>query len=489
MNHRRSLAVISAVLLQGCAPTSEGVIGDAADALGGAEAIAAANTLVLEGTGTTYRLGQAPSPVADLPEYELHEYRKEVDLQNHRWRVDQVRTGHFLTGNPVDRQPLSQAVDGEVAYDVRPDGSTRRLAAQTAIDRQADFYHHPLPLLKAALQEGAATLGELREEEGGYAVDITPAGGPRLTLHVDGESGLPTRIESTGYNSNYGDVVIATSFSDWERSGELVLPRTISQTLGPYRNGDFSVSNEVNAPTQDLAAPAEVAAETDPVPPPLEITSERLAAGVWYLGPGYNSLLIEFPTYTAIIEAAQNDARALAVIAKAREIVPDKPLRYVINTHFHTDHSGGVRAAVAEGLTLITHESHRAYFERLVARPHTVMRDHLAENPQPLQIETVAGDGPLELTEGDRTIFIHRLRDDTHADGMLMVYLPLERILVEADAFTPGARASPFAANLLQQVRALGLRVDRIAPVHGRVVPLVELERTVRAMEAAARMQ
>ena len=489
MNQHVSLAVISAVLLQGCAPTSEGVIGDAADALGGAEAIAAANTLVLEGTGQTYRLNQQPNPNADLPVYELHEYRKEVDLQNHRWRVDQVRTGHFTTGNPVDHQRLIQAVDGQVAYDIRPDGGARRLAALTGRDRQAEFYHHPLSLLKVVLQEGAAILGELREEGDGHAVDITPTGGPRLTLHVDGESGLPTRIESTSYNPMLGDVVIATSFSDWEESGELTLPLTISQTLDKYRNGDFTVSNEVNGAIQDLAAPADVASAPDPVPPPTEVTSERLAAGVWYLRAGYNSTLIEFPSYGVLVEAPRNDQHTIAVIRKAREVLGDKPLRYVINTHFHSDHSGGIRAAVAEGLTVITHELHRAYFEEVVARPHTLVRDHLAENPRPLSIETVSGDSPLELTEGDRTIFVHRLKDDIHADGMLLVYLPQERILIEGDPFTPGARVTPWAANLLEQVQALGLRIDRFAPVHGDVVPFAELPRTVRAMEAAARMQ
>ena len=480
MSRHPSLALILAALFQGCSATSESVIEDAADALGGAEAIAAANTLVLEGTGQTYRLHQQLSPDADLPVYELHEYRREVDLQNKRWRVDQVRTGHFISSSPVNRQPLSQAVDGGVAYDVRVDGSAARLNAQTARDRHAEFYHHPLPLLKAAL-EGGTTLGEVREEAGGHAVDITPVGGPRLTLHVD-EAGIPTRIESTGYNPMLGDVVIATSFSDWEESGDLTLPRTISQTLDKYRNGDFTVSNEVNGDIRDLAAPDDVASAPDPVPPPTEVTSERLAAGVWYLRAGYNSTLIEFPSFGVLVEAPRNDQHTLAVIEKAREILDEKPLQYVINTHFHSDHSGGIRAAVAEGLTVITHELHRAFFEEVVARPHTVIQDHLAQNPRPLSIETVSGDGPYEMTEGNRTLVIHRLKNSTHADGMLLVYLPQERIMIEGDPFTPGRQAPPREANLLEQVRALGLRIDRFAPIHGDVATFAELVETVRAI-------
>ena len=480
-----SVAMLAAVTLLGCARTGQDVIEDAAEAMGGAEVIAAATTLVMEGTGSTYRLGQNPSPEADLPVYELHSYRKEVDLDNRRWRTEQIRTGHFLTSNPVDRQSRVEAVDGDVAFNVQASGAAQRLAAQAGRDRLADLYHHPLVLLKAALQgPPAATVGPLREEAGYEIVDVTPAGGPLFTLRVDAATGLPTLVESTGYNPMLGDVVIATSFGEWEQSGELLLPGSISQTLDRYPNGDFSVSSQVNAEIQDLSAPAEVASAPDPVPQPVEVTAEELAPGVWNLAAGYNSLLVEFPSYTAVVEAARNDQTALAVIKKAREMVPDKPLQYVINTHFHSDHAGGIRAAVAEGLTVITHEIHRAYFEEVASRPHTVIADHLANNPQPLQIETVSGDGPYELTDGDRTIVIHRLKDNLHADGLLMVYLPRERILAEADVFTPGARSSPHATNLLDQVRDLGIRVNRIAPVHGQVVPFAELQQVVRTIAA-----
>ena len=487
MKRSLSLAMLAAVTLLGCARTGQDVIEDAAETMGGAEAVTAATTLVVEGTGTTYRLAQNPFPGSDLPIYELHSYRKEIDLENHRWRAEQVRTGHFTTGFPAIRQRVVQAADGGVAFDVQANGNARRLAAQTAKDRHAELYHHPLVVLRAALMgPPEATVGPLREEEGYEVVDVTLASGPRLTLRVDAATGLLAGIESLAHQPYLGDVVIATSFSEWEQSGELLLPSTISQTLDRYPNGDFSLSSEVNAEIQDLSAPAEVASAPDPVPPPVEVASEELAPGVWTLGAGYNSVLIEFPSYTAIVEASRNDQTALAVIEKARELVPDKPLQYVINTHFHSDHSGGIRAAVAEGLTVITHELHRDFFEELAERPFTLVPDHLANNPRPIQVETVSGDGPYELTDGDRTIEIHRLKEDIHADGMLMVYLPRERILVEGDPFSTGARVTPWVENFLAQVRALGLRVDRVAPVHGGVAPFSEVVRTARAAAAAS---
>jgi len=479
---RSSLAMTGLVLLVACtrlSPEME-VVHEAAEALGGVDAVLAPRTLVMEGTGTAYRLGQNPTPTADLPVYQVESYRREVDLENLRWRADQVRTGNFLTSSPVLQQITVQVLDDKTAYDIEPGRGGRRMPARLAQDRQVELYHHPLPLLQAALDDPArATVSNLRQEEGQDLVDVTVEDGPTLTLYVDPASGLPVKITSRASDPILGDATLATTFEDWAPAGELSLPSTLSQTLDRFPTGEFKVANLVDGPIAELAAPPEVASAADPVPAPVEVEVEELADGVWFLEAGYNSVLVEFPTYAVLVEAPQTEARTLAVVAKARELAPGKPLRYVLNTHFHYDHSGGARAAVAEGLTVLTHEIHRDFFEELVARPHTIEPDHLARNPRPLSLETVAGDGPFELSDGDRRLVIYRLREDVHSDGMLMAYLPRERILIEADAFTPGARAYPFAANLLAQLRALGLDVDLIAPIHGEVVTLQELERIV----------
>jgi glyoxylase-like metal-dependent hydrolase (beta-lactamase superfamily II) len=207
-----------------------------------------------------------------------------------------------------------------------------------------------------------------------------------------------------------------------------------------------------------------------------------VTAGVWHLtGQSHHSVLVEFPEYLVLIEAPQNDTRTLAVIEQARELQPEKPLRYVINTHHHFDHSGGMRAAVSEGLTVITHELNRPFFEDIVARQHTIVQDALATNPQPLAIETVPGDDRYVLEAGRQSLEIYPILNSPHADTLLMVYLPRERLLVEADVFSPGAREAPFAANLLENIEQGSLRVDRVVPIHGSVVPFSELEEVVMA--------
>jgi hypothetical protein len=133
---------------------------------------------------------------------------------------------------------------------------------------------------------------------------------------------------------------------------------------------------------------------------------------------------------------------------------------------------------VAEGLTIVTHEINRPLYEQLVKRPHTLMADRLAGQPAELMIETVMGDEKFELRDGNRVMEIYRIRNDTHNDGILMVYLPASRILIEADVYTPG-RGGPTAENLLKEIKDRGLRVDRIAPIHGTVVSFAELQKTV----------
>jgi glyoxylase-like metal-dependent hydrolase (beta-lactamase superfamily II) len=158
----------------------------------------------------------------------------------------------------------------------------------------------------------------------------------------------------------------------------------------------------------------------------------------------------------------------------------------VINSHAHFDHSGGVRAAVAEGATIITQAVNKAYFERVFALQNKINPDRLAKSGKKPKFKTV--NDKLELADGKRTIAIHRITGGDHNDAFLMVYLPTEKLLIEADVYTPGppnapSPATPNANNvtLVKNIERLNLAIDRILPLHGRVVPLSELYTTAKA--------
>ena len=139
-----SCLVASAVLLSGCGPASPEmqVIEDVAEALGGMRVVQSAETVVIQGRGTNFRLGQNEDPDASLPEWEVSEFTREIDFVNGRWRQEQLRTTNFFTGNPFVNQRQISAVDGDVAFDISADGTARRASSQVARDRQAELYHY-----------------------------------------------------------------------------------------------------------------------------------------------------------------------------------------------------------------------------------------------------------------------------------------------------------------------------------------------------------
>src|SRR6266487_2543293 len=152
--------------------------------------------------------------------------------------------------------------------------------------------------------------------------------------------------------------------------------------------------------------------------------------------------------------------------------------------HHHWDHMGGIRTAIDEGATIVTHESNRALLERAAAAPHTINPDRLARSRKPLKLQTVGAEG--ELTEGLRTVKLYLMTGFDHTDDMLMVYLPKEKILAEADAYTPPetpttpliAPKVPYAACLYNNIQRLKLDVQTIVPFHGaRTADLAEVER------------
>ena len=132
---------------------------------------------------------------------------------------------------------------------------------------------------------------------------------------------------------------------------------------------------------------------------------------------------------------------------------------------------------MSEGLTVIAHENAAEYLEEAGKRPHTTMADVLAKNPKPVEVEGV--DGERVLMDRTMTVNLYAIEGNPHADTLLMVYFPRERLLVEADVYTPGAAVAPYAPNLLQNIRKRNLRVDRIVPLHGKVVPFAELVKVV----------
>ncbi|MCC6988426.1 MAG: MBL fold metallo-hydrolase, partial [Acidobacteria bacterium] len=337
-----------------------------------------------------------------------------------------------------------------------------------------------LVLLRLALDDDAAlqpaALTDDRARAGERAILMQTNAGP-FTLVLDGDK-RPIRVESPGTNPNLGDVRLSTTDADYAEADGLRLPTRFTTRVDDFTTGEYTVTNRLDG-TASLDAPAEVTAAAAPGPPAVNVTVEELAPGVWFLaGQSHHSVVVAFTDRLVMIEAPQSEARSLAAIARARELRPGTPLTHLVMSHHHFDHSTGVRAAIAEGLTIVTEQGNEAFVNEMAARPFTRLPDALAKAPTPAKVEAVAAS--QTMSAGTRTLELLHVAGNPHSDTMLMAWLPKERILIEADAFSPGGSYHPFAANLLEHIERLKLRVDRIVPLHGAVVTLKDLVAAAR---------
>lgn len=468
-----SVAIILSV--GACALSAQSATLDAAvNALGGKARLLAVRTLVIEGRGEQLNFGQNHTPSAET-RFEVTAYRMATDFAARRHLIDVTRVPRFPTANTAP-QRFRLGLDGEVAYGILPNETMTRAAAQVAADRAHNVMLLPIGFIQAAYAPGTV-LSEDSDRAGVRRVRID-VGGHTYAMYVDTRTNLPVRTEKLLYQPMLGDVSVVTDFSDWQDVAGIMHPmRLVQRYENLFTLSDTRLTGvRVNEDPGTLAATDSIRAIVVlPTPPAPTIVVDSVAPGVWSIaGQTHHTIAIEQSNQVVLVEAPQSDLRTLAAIERARELRPAKAVNLLINTHHHFDHSGGLRAAIAQGLTIATHEGNRDFYERvLFPRRHAVVQDALARNPRPLRLMPI-GDKVVRA-DSLRPIELYQVPSD-HSGSMLIVYLPNERLLIQADLYNPPAANAinpvfPFAKALVDNVQRRGLQVDRVVGIHGRPVP------------------
>ncbi len=286
------------------------------------------------------------------------------------------------------------------------------------------------------------------------------------------------RVETWLGENIMGDMHILATYTGWKDFGGVMAPSKIVQTRGgwPFFEVDVTAA-KANPPDVATLAPPPAGNRAGGGPPrapaPLTVTSEKLGDGLYRLttGPGsYDSVIVEFKDYIMMLEAGQSIARGQAYIAETKKLIPNKPIRYVMNTHPHSDHTGGLPALVEEGAMIITQKNNEAFLDKALNTPRTLLDDPLAKNPKKAKFETVAE--KKVYSDGTRTVEMYHIPPAPHSNGLIIAYIPKEKVLFQGDfSVNPGEPANDHVKALVPVLEKLNLDFDRYINVHTSAAP------------------
>ncbi len=395
----------------------------------------------------------------------------------------------------------THVVSGEHAWHVDGDGAAVAVPPELAELYRLDLWLNPHGFIKAARLPGANPVafwrweqiekgrdGNVVEPEKMHVVAITMFGKYRVDATINPQNQIQ-RIKTTVNEPALGDFNIEHESTNQATFGRVKWPTAWHSHHGWDDNWQFYRQSsghngyggrfESVQPNVCPPAPA-VPAAVRPVTAAPRVTVDKMADGVYRLGGGpANSYMVEFDRFVAVFEAPGNEARSLAVIEAVARLAPGKAIRWLVSSHPHFDHIGGLRTYLHIGATIVAHMSNIPFLNRdvLSYEPRTVAPDIVSKWPPTEVAEGYNYEAVQEnyvITDNRRILRVYYVQPLAHVNGMLMMYLPAEKIAFEADLFDthepPRAAQLPAMRSLAAQVQRMKLDVQTLAPVHGEPV-------------------
>jgi glyoxylase-like metal-dependent hydrolase (beta-lactamase superfamily II) len=468
-------ALAALLLSSASAQDASTVIATASKAIG----VDSLKSVQYSATGFDFALGQAPNPSAPWPKFVNKSYTRAVNFETPASKVDRVR----LQGENPPRGGGQQPIVGE-----QPQSQTIVVTAETPWVQQLEIWMMPHGFLRAAAKRNAALETKTVGGKSYSVVSFTGDNKAKVSGYINAQNQVE-RVETLIDNAFFGDMPFEAVYSDYKDVGGAQFPMHIIVRQGGYPTFDLNVTDVKPNAAPAIEAPTGTGGAAGGGAAAAAAQSEKLGDGVYLITGGYTAIAVDFKDHIAILEGGQSEARGLAVIAEAKRLIPNKPIKYLVNTHSHVDHSSGLRPFVAEGTTILTYQLNKPYLEKVLSTPHTLNPDKAQQAGKKPIVEAV-GEKRV-LTDGNRVVELYHMQNFGHHDGMLMAYLPKEKVLLEADAWNPAPTAtatppnppSPFTTSLVDNMQRLKLDVVRIVPVHypadNRVVTPADLMRWV----------
>ena len=485
-----AVAIVGLAVSTASAQDAKTVVSNASKAMG----VDGLNSIYFYGTAQNGNLGQNNNSNQPWPMAAMNDYVRAIDFTKPTSRATWATYAVPVTGGRatlVQGTPQTQQL-------ITPD--------TTAWGQQLEIWVTPWGFLNGAAANNATakaqSVGGRRYQVVTWNSPVKSPGGQsyRLVGYINNQN-LVERVQTWVENPIFGDMLVEAEYSQYRDNNGLKFPAQMVQKRGGWPVFEAYVLGA-------HANPSNLQALLTPTPPPAGRgggpggpggpgaapagpTSEKLADGVFRLNGAYNALAIEFADHIVLFEPGpQNEARAQAIIAEAKKVIPNKPVRYGVISHHHFDHTGGLENVVAEGITIVTPAVNKAFLERAFSAPRTLVGDALAKNPKKPVIEGFTGDKRV-FSDATRTFEVHVIKGLPHADGLVIGYLPKEKILVYADMFNLPPANGPQVPNppvvgtmvFADNIARLGLTPERVMSIHSlnpdRLTTVAEINATL----------
>jgi glyoxylase-like metal-dependent hydrolase (beta-lactamase superfamily II) len=431
-------ALVTVLSIGVAAQNASSVVGAASKAMG----VDSLNSITYSGTARNGQFGQSKaigSPLGPVNTTVITMYTRTINF-----------------GPPADRAALVSRATGPTQPPTVPgvpapmpgvfNQNITGMQLDTNWNQALNVWTTPWGFLKGA----AANNATVRQQGGQQVVSFSPGNlkspsGQAYTVtgYIDKQN-LVSKVETRVENAVVGDLLVEFDYSNYRNMNGVQVPGRIVQKQAGMEtfNADITAATP-NPPnlTELLTPPPPPAgrgggpggggggAPQAPAAPPVE----KLGEGVFKIGGNYASLAIDMGDHILVVESGQSDARGMAVMAAAKQAIPNKPIRFVVNSHPHFDHASGLAAAVAEGATILTHNNNEKVLEQLLSGPRTLTGDSLSKvTNRRKDVVTGVGDRDVRKGTNGKVVELHRVPNE-HSDGMLIVYLPAEKTVWSAD--------------------------------------------------------
>jgi glyoxylase-like metal-dependent hydrolase (beta-lactamase superfamily II) len=468
------------------------VLDDGINALGGTENISRADKLTINYRAVNHPLGQNAAFTAPPADFERVGLKTLIDYSGNRYVTEGQSNspgGYKFNFRFVIGPKRSFSLD---VLQNRRGPEVRNLDERTKNQLKVGLISEAPHLLLLYVAQRPETLRFLGEAEiNGQklrAISFATETGAQVSLYFDARTNLLARTEQLNSNAQLGDETVGNIFSDYQIIGGVRIPR---RRLG-FSNQFITSENEYAEVKLDFADGEKLlevpAGFVEPAPTQGAANVEvmRKVGDRVYLieriGPAYRVMFVEFDDYVMVLEAPADSNVSKAIIKLVKQTVPNKPIRYVSFSHFHFDHTGGLREYIAEGATIVVPPGNKTFVEQVAKSKFTLKPDTLALSLRAPLTETF--EKKRVFTDGKRTVELYSIGPTSHVNEMVMFYFPKEKILFQGDMFSPldGGGIPPIIEinrELVKKVDELKLDVETLVAVHSGAVAWKDFRQAV----------